>query len=122
VNGTAHGGHHPKVRFSGNLLAFLSAAGFFILIVGSARSSPHAGYCPDGQYVQGGVCLSRDATFPDDLIEFHQRYSTFLRTYLGCKSDTVHFSECDPDKGVLDAKEYRATREAAKKAFGLKDK
>lgn len=56
-----------------------------------------------------------------DLAAFHEHYNVFMRDYFGCPKNAVDIAECVPTNAVMNYKEYRASRKAAMKLFGLKE-
>lgn len=63
---------------------------------------------------------------PDDLlsrsIRFNHHWGKFYRQLLGCPVDGKEISECKPQLGNTDVKEFRASESAAKTLFQLTDK
>ncbi len=62
------------------------------------------------------------ATNVNDLLTFHNHYNLYFRRHFGCPSEAKTTEDCRPENGFVDAAEFKAAREAAKKLFDLTDK
>lgn len=57
-----------------------------------------------------------------NLLVFNAHYERLFREYLGCPKVALTTDDCRPSDGVLNAKELKASCEAAKNLFGLQGK
>jgi hypothetical protein len=65
--------------------------------------------------------FSQDTELTGRILGFEKHWHLFLKQYFGCdmSQENIHESVCRPATGSTNYKEFRLSREAAKKLFDL---
>lgn len=68
------------------------------------------------------IAAEPDAALTAHAIVFTRHWQAFLLAYTGCPAGARDVADCRPALGSLNYREWKASREAAKALFDLRDK
>jgi hypothetical protein len=68
------------------------------------------------------IAAEPDVALTEHALTFTRHWQAFLQAYTGCPANARDVADCRPALGAIDYREWKASREAAKKLFDLRDK
>jgi hypothetical protein len=68
------------------------------------------------------IAAEPDAALMEHALTFTRHWQAFLLAYTGCPAAARDVAECRPALGSIDYREWKASREAAKALFDLREK